>query len=204
MVTLGCDICVPHKCPCGGEVTARGYHGLKCRKSAGRHSRHAAANDVIARALRSAEVPCLPEPPGCSTSDGKRPDGLSLVIWARGKHLVWDFTCVDTFAPSYLSSRSTRPGAAAEAAQERKYKRYDFLRNRYFFVPVAMETTGVWGREGLRLMEAIGERVAVSTGEGRAKSYLIQRMSIAVQRGNVAAILGTLPSGNELEGIFYL
>ncbi|OXA62831.1 Neuropeptide capa receptor [Folsomia candida] len=192
---LGCDICVPRRCPCGEQVTTRGYHGLKCRKSAGRHSRHAAANDVIARALRSAEVPCIREPPGCARADGKKPDGLTMVPWSRGRSLVWDFTCADTFAPSYLSATSIRPGAAAETAQSAKHRKYAFLQDRFLFVPVAMETTGVWAKEGLYLIEAIGERIASTTGEGRAKSFLIQRVSVAIQRGNVSAILGTLPQG---------
>jgi hypothetical protein len=37
---LGCDICQAHKCPCGAQVTSKGRHGLKCKQSAGRHSRH--------------------------------------------------------------------------------------------------------------------------------------------------------------------
>ena len=41
------------------------------------------------------------------------------------------------------------------------------------------------------------------SGEPRSKAFLVQRISIAVQRGNVASILGTLPQGKELEEIFY-
>lgn len=127
-----------------------------------------------------------------------------MVPWARGRSLVWDFTCVDTFDPSYLPSTSTRPGAAAETAQERKKKYYAFLLDRFLFIPVAIETTGVWAGEGLRLIEAIGERIASATGEGRAKAFLIQRISVAVQRGNVSAVLGALPPGMELEEVFNL
>lgn len=83
---FGCD-----KCPCGAQVTSKGYHDLSCRSSAGRQSRHAAVNEVIARALRSAEIPCTKEPPGCSRADGKRPDVLTLIPWARGRAVVWDF-----------------------------------------------------------------------------------------------------------------
>jgi hypothetical protein len=201
---LGCDVCQPHQCPCGAEVTAKGYHGLACKKSRGRWSRHEAANDVISRALRSAEVPTIREPPGCSASDGKRPDGLTLIPWTRGKSLLWDFTCCDTFAASYLSQTSSVAGSAAALGEERKKKKYEFLLQQYLFVPVAVETSGVFGREGLRLVRAIGQRIARVSGEGRAASFLLQRISIAVQRGNVAAILGTLPPGKELEEVFLL
>ena len=76
---LGCEICQAHECPCGAEVTNKGYHGLACKRSSGRRSRHEAANDVIARALRSAEVPNIREPAGCSRQNGKRPDGMTLI-----------------------------------------------------------------------------------------------------------------------------
>ncbi|XP_021959247.1 uncharacterized protein LOC110855135 [Folsomia candida] len=72
---LGCDICEPHKCPCGAQVTSRGYHGLSCRRSKGRWSRHEAANDVIARALRSAEVPCIRSPRGAPLRTASVPTG---------------------------------------------------------------------------------------------------------------------------------
>jgi hypothetical protein len=202
---LGCDICQPHKCgACGAEVTAKGYHGLKCKSSAGRWSRHSAVNDVLARALRTAEVPVNTEPVGCSASDGKRPDGLTLVPWTRGKSMVWDFTCKDTYAPTYVASCATNPGSAARVGEEVKKKKYEFLVNRFIFIPVAIETSGVWGTEGLRFVKEIGRRIARITEEARSTQYLIQRISLTVQRGNVAAILGTLPKGKKLDEIYNL
>jgi len=54
---LGAETCLPHKCPSGADICSLGLHGLSCRKSKGRLSRHGAANDVIARALTSGDVP---------------------------------------------------------------------------------------------------------------------------------------------------
>ena len=69
-------------------------------------------------------------------------------------------------------------------------------------MPVAMETAGVWDVDGLSFVKEIGRRLSVVSGEPRSTSFLLQRMSIAVQRGNVAAVLGTLPAGAELDEIF--
>ena len=103
----GAPICGPHLCHhCGAEVDVLGRHGLSCRKSEGRHHRHAAVNDIIHRTLVSAHVPSRLEPPRLLRSDGKRPDGVTVVPWRCGKLLVWDATCPDTLAPSY-SSRAT-------------------------------------------------------------------------------------------------
>ena len=55
---LGAAICHPHTCcHCGAEVDHFATHGLSCRKSEGRHFRHSALNDILHRALSSANVP---------------------------------------------------------------------------------------------------------------------------------------------------
>jgi len=60
------------------------------------------------------------EPSGLYRVDGKRPDGITVVPWSCGKLLVWDATCPDMFAPSYLSSMASEAGAIAASAEERK------------------------------------------------------------------------------------
>jgi len=99
---LGGSVSQPHRCSSGEEVDELGYHGLKCKKSRGRLSRHAAVNDIISRALCTADVPNISEQTGCSHADGKKPGGLTLVPWSRGRCLVWDFTCADTLCSSYV------------------------------------------------------------------------------------------------------
>ena len=47
---LGVPVCGAHKCHhCGADVNefGRHVHGLSCRKSEGRHQRHAALNNII-------------------------------------------------------------------------------------------------------------------------------------------------------------
>lgn len=72
---LGTDICKPHVCVCGAPVDEKGRHGLHCRSSAGRWSRHAELNQIIKRALASADVPVKLGPVGLIRTDGKRVDG---------------------------------------------------------------------------------------------------------------------------------
>jgi len=61
-----------------------------------------------------------------------------------------------------------------------------------------------WGKEGLRWIRQIGARITAKTGEKRATTFLLQRMSLTVQRGNVVSVLGTLPVGRSFEEIFLL
>ena len=91
---LGTTLCRPHAClHCGADVNHLGTHGLSCVRSEGRHHRHAALNDIVHRALTAAHIPSRLEPSGIFRSDGKRPDGITVVPWKSGRLLVWDATC---------------------------------------------------------------------------------------------------------------
>jgi hypothetical protein len=48
---IGAKIRAPHLCVCVEQADSNGTHGLACRKSAGRHMRKNAVNDLIKRAL---------------------------------------------------------------------------------------------------------------------------------------------------------
>ena len=54
------------------------------------------------------------------------------------------------------------------------------------------------------LIQDIGARIALSTGEKRSRYFLFQAISMAVQRGNVISVLGTTPDAKKMEEIFYL
>jgi len=84
------------------RVDPDGLHGLSCRSSAGRQSRQAAINSIVALAPSKADIPARLEPTNLARDDGRRPDGASLVPWANGKCLFWDFTCPDTLALSHI------------------------------------------------------------------------------------------------------
>src|SRR6218665_355793 len=53
------------------------------------------------RDLTKAGYPTVKESPGLVRSDGKRPDGLTLISWKAGRSLAWDATVADTLASSY-------------------------------------------------------------------------------------------------------
>ena len=190
---LGLPLCQSHTCQhCGAEVSQFATHGLSCRKSAGRHNRHSAVNEIIHRALVSAHVPSRLEPSGLYRSDGKRPDGVSIVPWKCGQLLVWDATCSDTFAPSYSTIAAHQVGAVAQQAEDRKMQKYKHLDSCYFFTPVAIETSGVFGPKTTEFLKVLGHRLRQVSGEANSFAYLTQRLSVAVQRGNAASVLEQL------------
>ena len=168
-----------------------GTHGLSCRFSKGRHPRHGAVNDVVKRSLEAAKIPSHLEPTDIYRSDGKRPDGASIVPWKGGRVLVWDATCPDTLAPSYSALATREAGAVAAEMERRKKAKYSHLDSSHFFVPVAVETLGVMGPEAGHFFRDLGRRIAAATSDPLSHQYLLQRVAVAVQRGNAAAVLGT-------------
>jgi len=60
-----------------------------------------------------------------SRTDGKRPDGLTLVPWQSSKSLCWDVTVICPLTESYVSGAAREAGAAAEVAATRKEEKYD-------------------------------------------------------------------------------
>ena len=93
---------------------------LSANKHRVKTSRHNALNDLVARAFSSAGVPVVKEPAGLCRTDGKRPDGMTLIPWKAGKPVVWDVTIICTTASSYIDSCTRQVGAAAEIAATRK------------------------------------------------------------------------------------
>ncbi|CAH1380230.1 unnamed protein product, partial [Tenebrio molitor] len=41
-----------------------------------------------------------------------RHDGATLIPWSKGQRLIWDVTCVDTLADSYIRKASIIAGSA--------------------------------------------------------------------------------------------
>ena len=81
-------------------------------------------------------IPACLEPSGLSRSDGKRPDGLTLVPWERGRPIIWDVTVPDTMAPSYQSAAVSQSGSVAAQAEAKKSSKYNHLSFSYSF-PIA-------------------------------------------------------------------
>ena len=125
---LGTPVCGPHQCRyCSAMVDELGRHALSCRQSEGRHQRHMAINDLIKRALTSTHIPSRLEPLGLMRSDSRRRDGVTLAPWKSRRLLVWDATCLDTFALSYRAQATQRPGKVAAVAEKRKEEKYRCL-----------------------------------------------------------------------------
>ena len=61
--------------------------------------------------------------------DAKRPDGATLVPWARGKPMAWDVTVPDTYTQSHVNDTSIQAGTAADSAAAAKKTKYTDIAN---------------------------------------------------------------------------
>ena len=94
--------------------------------------------------MSKADIPAVKEPSGLGLlrTDGKRPDGVTLIPWKDGRCVTWDVTVTDTMAQSYLPVTFQTSGPAAEAAADRKTAKYAPLTQAYSFMAIAAETMG--------------------------------------------------------------
>ena len=92
-------MCDQHRCLCGTVVDCRGTHELSCSKSSARIARHSYINDIIYRAFVRGKIASVKEPVGLSCTDGKRPDGLTLIPW----HLSWQESSMERHSCRYNS-----------------------------------------------------------------------------------------------------
>ena len=148
-------------------------------------------------------MPADLEPVNLCKNDAKQPDGVTLFAWSSGKHVVWDYTCHDTVCQSYVGGTSKEAGKAAEDAEIAKLTKYKELDARFEVIPVANETFGSWGAASLKFVREIGDRMIAQTKDKRSKYNLLQNISMTVQKGNVASILGTMPT-NKLDELFLM
>ena len=84
----------------------------------------------------------------------------------------------------------------ADQVERRKTAKCIELAATHHFVPVAIESTGVFGPQAHAFFRELGHRIREETGEPLSLHYLHQRIAVAIQWGNTAVVLGTSPPGD--------
>ena len=67
------------------------------------------------------------------------------------------------------------------------------------FLPISIETSGSLGPKTRDFLKELGYRLRQATGEINSSSYLLQRLSIAVQRGNMASVMGSIGHSADMD-----
>jgi len=82
--------------------------------------------------VKRAKLPDVREPAGPLRPDGKRPHGVTLISWAKGKSMSWDVTVPDTFAESHLSFTATQQAWQPSRQQTTRPRSFRNLRKPLF------------------------------------------------------------------------
>ena len=105
--------------------------------------------------------------------------------------MAWDVTVPDTYAELHIDQTAREAYSAANKAAANKTVKYGALSASHIFLPVAVETTGNRNQSAIELIQEIGRCITAVTEDTRETVFLFQRLSIALQRGNVVAFLAT-------------
>ena len=186
---LGAEVAAPALCACGAQLDVHGDHALTCRHGTGRHARHSEVNSRIQHALQSAGVAATLEPIGLNLTDGKRPDGCTILPFTRGKEMAWDATVCHTCAPTYIAAASTKARSVAETAEGHKDQKYRPLSDRVLFRAVGLETFGAFGPSAIALFDDIAARIQAHQNTSGTRARLFRQIAAAIQLGNAACIL---------------
>ena len=100
---------------------------------------------------------------------------------------------------NFIASTTSKAGAVAALAEERKLALYGNLVPRHYFLPVAFETSRVIDPQSRLFLKLLHHRISLITGEARSSVFLLQRLSFAVERENAAFLLGSISRSNDLE-----
>ena len=105
---------------------------------------------VVRRGLSIAGIPSMLEPCGFDRGEGKRPGGITVYPYSRGRCLIWDATCVNTFASSNVIRAVLAAGSVPDASEVRKIAKYAEMGRRFIFQPVFVVTSSAMGKSTIQ------------------------------------------------------
>ena len=164
-------------------------------------TRHNLVVKEFAAMFRAMEVPVTFEPIVISTPSEERRGDL-LIRDPSGNNVIYDVSIVDPSGHAYSQLAAKQAGEAAKTAKKNKINKYAALcSGRAVFVPLIFESTGFIEEDvrsvlsGLRRRETDGYDCIPEYSTWAApdaQQYWLQRISIALQRGNALCVLQAL------------
>jgi len=103
---------------------------------------------------------------------------------------------------SNISASASSAGVVAELAATRKINKYCNLPAAYMFQPIALETPGAINSSAGECLADLGRKISGVSGETREGLFLVQRLSIVLQRYNVILLRERFYEGVNRTSIF--
>ena len=90
---------------------------------------------------------------------------MTVIPWSKGKCLTWDVTVPDTFVTSHVNDTSSKAGAAADKAFTSKTPKYANFCQFHIFMPIAIETSGVWNKQSYDFIVDLSRKISSTTND---------------------------------------
>ena len=78
--------------------------------------------------------------------------------------------------------------SSAAAADTNKKTKYSSLTATHLFIPIAVETNGVWCSKSAQFIEELGKQITAMTNEPLETKCLFKRLSVTLQRGKAVTL----------------
>jgi len=183
---------IPPLCVCLAPIDCFGDHLLECSHGPMRIRRHDALVDIVHHALSQSHPGVLKEQ-RASSENQSRPGDVYHPNFQYGRPAFFDISVRSTTQPSYISSASTCAGVAAAAGELAKDLRHQVAveETGCDFIPLVVETFGVWSPFALRTLRTIAERTTARSGASAklARTHLLQQLSVSLWTNNARMIL---------------
>jgi hypothetical protein len=187
---------------CDQGMSRDGTHAMNCSTGGDRQHRHNKVQKVLFRWGQKAGYDVAWESmEATGDSSGKKPADLLVREYTQGKGAVIDVTVVSPHAQGYVEDGNVHEKKkACRMAARRKTLKYERMidKDKFEFIPFAMETYGAIGEEGLKftqtMLGAIDKRNNAHKSEIVNKFYA--ELSIALQQCVARSILARDRCGN--------
>ena len=175
---LGSTLCRPHTCQhCGADVNHLATHGLSSKKKVKgatidmQPSTRFYTGYWHQRASHASRL----EPSGLDNHDPMeewQAASMGYNMPRHSRHVLLLLCHQWCWSSGYLGGRE-------EVSQI-----YPIVGPSHSFTPVGIETLGAIRKKSLAFLKELSQKVWQHTGEVKARTYLLQHLSVSVQRGN--------------------
>ena len=174
------------RCSCGNVVDRFGDHLLGCGHGPMRIRRHDALCDIVFHALLQDNSGCKREQRCGSGLD--RPGDVYHPDFLYGKPAYFDVTVRNSLQGSLLSQSAVTAGVAASRGEVEKDAHHEeaVLGAGGIFIPLAVESLGLWSPASLKILRDIAVRATNRSGVSAAVAchHFIEQLSICLWRHN--------------------
>lgn len=182
-------------CACGTPIDSKGDHLLGCGFGPLRTRRHNALCSIVWHALLqdNANAKCEQRVTGDSQI---RPGDVYHPDFTNSRPTHFDISVRNTTQSSTINRASESAGVAASEGEASKDEKYELIVERAgaVFVPLVVETLGVWTPFARSTLKSIAARTTIRNGLSPSVAYrnLIEQLSVRLFSYNSKMILNYL------------